>query len=195
MWNAKSETVSVSESVSVSAAICGMLIVSRFHFNLRRDKTKRDIKVNWNACRWHWHWQWQHPQHQLTITGRAPVTVTVADPLDTPLHVQMAGVSKIFNWICHWAVESIVWTVRGVSSEVWVVLLTVQRYHVLHFRVTVIGLIHVLLTSSLLCCAGAGKGVCTQRHFHGTQCGQVAGQSTVLQLKSSDSLLKLDTNE
>jgi len=68
-------------------------------------------------------------------------------------------------------------------------VLTVQWRHVLHFLV---GVLHVLSASFGPCCPwGRGKGVGTQRHFHGTQGGQVPGQFAILQRRGDRWTIKI----
>lgn len=71
-------------------------------------------------------------------------------------------------------------------------VLTVQRRHVLHFLVAVLhvllaGIASILASFGPLCSSrGRGKGVGTQRHFHGTQRGQASGQFAILQRRRGE---------
>lgn len=117
----------------------------------------------------------------------------VALPVDLVTHVQMAEFQKFLIEFAtgQWLLSEHEISSKGWGWGCWVLLLTVQRYHVLHFRITAaVGLLHGLCNAS-----GWGRRVRALRHLHGTQCGQAARQSAVLQEATSVGILKLDTNE
>lgn len=78
---------------------------------------QRDIKVNWNACRSTQHQlaSWLSRVEHLKLNLKLERCCTgVAAAARGPCHARADGrVSKIFNWICHWA-AAIVWAMVGV---------------------------------------------------------------------------------
>lgn len=84
---------------------------------------QRDIKVNWNACRSTQHQlaSWLSRVEHLKLNLKLERCCTgVAAAARGPCHARADGrVSKIFNWICHWA-AAIVWAMVGVGVWAWV---------------------------------------------------------------------------